>query len=535
MSKFQVRQQLAKGDDFLLQTFLGGLLGIGVGALILVFHAAIDGAISLAGRPSDWASWQIIAYPIIGASVTLLMFTRFPNRRQMGVRHVIQSLHQAPRHWPTTNAGLQLILTPVLLATGHSGGREGPAVHLGATLGAIVTERFRLPRNNLRTFVGAGTAAAIGGSFLTPLAGVAFAMEVVVMEYTVAGFLPVIMAAVVASTLVSTVSGEPLVPFPTFDQIQDPALGWVLLVGVACGLFSACFNYCTRWAERHRPAYSILLAGLVCGALGLLVQDSMGDGHELWRQLAGGQLTLALLAGWLAAKFIATSLVIGWGIPLGVISPLLWLGAGIGSWISLWVTGQWVPVYALIGMACAMGAGLMAPLAALIFVIELTGQIELILPAMLGLATAIIIHRMAHQGALFVDQLADNGFQLQLHRSNHPMHHLGAEAALQKDFVQVPRRFSGLPRKADWVVWREGPKTLGALPWLEFVRATQALAEGEALTQLEAVQLGRVKRDATLAEVVSQCQQNKWHGAYVLSHRAVRGLLIEQTLREQFQ
>ena len=535
MPKFHVRKQLAQGDDFLLQSLLGALLGIGVGMLILAFHGAIDGVILLLGKPTDWQTWQVLSYPVICALVTLAVFARFSNRRQMGVRHVIQTLHQSPKHWPTTNAGLQLLLTPLLLGAGHSGGREGPAVHLGATLGAIVTERFNLPRNNIRTFVGAGTAAAIGGSFLTPLAGVAFAMEVVVMEYTVAGFLPVIMAAVVASTLVHAVAGAPLVPFPTFDQIQDPAMVWVLIVGVACGLLSACFNQCTRWAERHRPRYSIILAGVVCAVVGLLVQDSMGDGHALWRQLAGGELTIALLAGWLLAKFVTTSLVIGWGIPLGVISPLLLLGAAMGSWISLATTGNWVPVYALIGMACTMGAGLMAPLAALIFVIELTGQVDLILPAMLGLATAIIVHRLAHQGALFVDQLADAGFELQLHRSNHPMHHLGAEAALETNFVRVPKRFKGLPDPTDYVVWQHTPRQLAVLPWAEFKAKTQDLPLDSLLSDISAPTLGRVARDATLAEVMTLCAQNEWNGGYVLDAHGIRGLLIEQELREKFQ
>ena len=87
--------------------------------------------------------------------------------------------------------------------------------------------------------VGAGTAAAIGGSFLTPLAGVAFAMEVVVLEYTVAGFLPIIVSAVVASTVVSWISGQPLVPFPNFDSMGEPALLWVALIGILAGCTSA--------------------------------------------------------------------------------------------------------------------------------------------------------------------------------------------------------------------------------------------------------------------------------------------------------
>ena len=225
MPFLKVRQHLAQSEGFILQSLLAAGLGLAVALVVLAFHGLIDLLIMAVGEPSSWEIWQVLALPTLGALIVFAILKRYPKRASFGLRHVVNELHHAPWHWPTTNAFLQFFLTPIVLASGQSGGREGPAVHLGATLGAMTTERFHLPRNNLRVMVGAGTAAAIGGSFLTPLAGVAFAMEVVVLEYTVAGFLPIIVSAVVASTVVSWISGQPSCPFQLrFDGRARPPL-----------------------------------------------------------------------------------------------------------------------------------------------------------------------------------------------------------------------------------------------------------------------------------------------------------------------
>lgn len=535
MSKFRIQQRLARGEEFVLQSLMGGILGLIVGGAVIAFHSLIDMAVNWAGQPSEWSTWQIVAYPIAGASLAALILRRWKHRRALGTGHVIQVLHESPKHWPTTNAALQFLLTPILLASGQSGGREGPAVHIGATLGAMMTEKLKLPRNNLRVFAGAGAAAAIGGSFLTPLAGVAFAMEVIVMEYTVAGFLPVIMAAVAASALVQASTGTSLVPFPTFTDISDPHMGWVLLIGIGCGLLAALFNFSARTAQRYKPRYSILLAGVLCAGVGLVIQSALGDGHDIWGELAAGQMTLTLILGWMLAKLVLTTIIVGWGLPLGLISPLLLLGAAAGSAVSLVSVGSWQPAYALIGMVSTMGAALMAPLAALIFVIELSGQADLMLPSMLALALAILTHRLSGQGALFVDQLADGGVLLNLHQSNHPLHHLGVQSALQSSIVQVPRRFAGLPSPASFVIWRGGARQMRYLPWDEFITYAESLAPGELLTAPHAPTLGRIEGHSTLAELLRMCRKESWQGGYLIEDRRVKGIIIEKTIRESFQ
>ena len=407
-------------------------------------------------------------------------------------------------------------------------------MHLGATLGAMTTERFHLPRNNLRVMVGAGTAAAIGGSFLTPLAGVAFAMEVVVLEYTVAGFLPIIVSAVVASTVVSWISGQPLVPFPNFDSMGEAATPLGCLNWHPCRMHQRAIQ---RNYPLGRTASSSLFDFVSRHRLRLGGSGFSGCLRRWTRPMArsDGRPDYSRIARWLAgSKLVMTAVVAGWGMPLGLITPLLLLGAIVGSMVSMLGTGQWLPVYALIGMACTMGAALMAPLAALVFIIELSDSTLLIAPAMLALAIAVIIHRSLGQGGLVLDQWKMQG-RPSNSISNHPLDHLGLDAALQTRLVRVSRRFAGLPRNADWVIWRQGPRTIQALAWLDFVRQTDDLDAGALLNTLDAPTLGRANADATLAEVLGLCRKHDWQGVYVIEDRQIRGIVLEEQLRAHFQ
>lgn len=100
---------------------------------------------------------------------------------------------------PLSNALVQFITGVIALASGQSGGREGPAIHLGAAGSSLIGHYMKLPNNSIRVIVGCGAAAAISASFNSPIAGVIFSMEVIIMEYTIAGFIPVILASVVAA------------------------------------------------------------------------------------------------------------------------------------------------------------------------------------------------------------------------------------------------------------------------------------------------------------------------------------------------
>jgi len=111
------------------------------------------------------------------------------------VVHVLERLARHQGHMPLRNAIIQFVTGVIALASGQSGGREGPAIHLGAAGSSLIGHYLKLPNNSIRVLVGCGAAAAISASFNTPIAGVIFSMEVIIMEYTIAGFIPANLAA----------------------------------------------------------------------------------------------------------------------------------------------------------------------------------------------------------------------------------------------------------------------------------------------------------------------------------------------------
>src|SRR5690606_38345652 len=302
------------------------------------------------------------------------------------------------------------VLSPL---SGHSVGREGPSVHLGAATGSQLGQWLRLPNNSLRSLVACGTAAAIGASFNTPLAGVAFAMEGVLMEYTIAGFLPVILAAVSATALMRLFYGDDLAfSVPSLHMESLLEIPYFLLSGLLIGALAAGFIQLLRSIARLAYGRAVVLrclaAGIGVGLCGLLVPEVMGLGYDTVNQALLGQIGLLALLAIVAFKTIATGIAIGAGLPGGVIGPTFVIGAAAGGVLGQ-LAGQLAPgaassvgFYALIGMGAMMSASLRAPLAAITAMLELTGNPNVIMPGMLTVAAATLVcSEVFKQGSVF--------------------------------------------------------------------------------------------------------------------------------------
>ena len=261
-----------------------------------------------------------------------------------------------------------------------------------------------------------GVAAAIAASFNTPLAGVIFAMEVVVTEYSVAGFAPVILSAVSATALTRGFYGA-----DTAFQVPDLALRslwelpYIVLVGAAIGVlasaFSASLAFFAARAARLPVWLGASLGGLAVGACALLAPEVMGIGYDTVNATLLGSLALGTLAAVAALKLVATTAGVGLGLPGGLIGPLLVIGAAAGGALGM-VGASVVPqyasttgFYALMGMGAMMAGALHAPLAALAAMLELTGNPNIIWPGMLAAITAFGVSRQVFRRRPIFEEL----------------------------------------------------------------------------------------------------------------------------------
>ena len=417
------RRYLTSYESLLAYSVLGLAGGVASGLVVLGFEVTISTLAGLWGVGNDgedfeaMRQWTHFALPAGGALILGLVYTLLkPADRETGIVHVISGMHSRYGALPLRNAALQFLGGAFALASGQSGGREGPSVHLGGAVNSLLGQRLGLPNNSLRVLVACGTAGGIAAAFHTPLAGVIFAMEVIVAQYTVIGFIPIMLAAVSASAVSYILSGsEPLFNLPAVSLASLGEIPFILLLGLCCGLAVAAFIRLLKTAGgmSHWPvAVRFAFAGSVTGLLALGVPQILGIGYDSLGLVLDGEIALSLLLMIALCKLIATATSCGMGLPVGLIGPSLLIGACIGGalYIILEMLGldlaSHPALYVIIGMGAAMGATLNAPLAAILAVIELTHTVSIGMPAMLAIIVASLTNtvlfnqRSAHQTVL---------------------------------------------------------------------------------------------------------------------------------------
>jgi CIC family chloride channel protein len=368
----------------------------------------------------------------------------------MGVVHVLERLEYHQGHLPLKNAVIQFFMAGLALLSGQSVGREGPSVHLGATAGSVLGRSLRVPNNGVRTLVGCGVAAAISAAFNTPLAGVIFAMEVVIMDYTVMGFTPVILAAVSATSLTRIVYGDATVftlPEMQPESIYD--LPMVALLGAFIGCVAASFIQFTLYATNFLKSWAIwirtTLAGLITGIIAMVLPEVMGTGYDTVNSLLFAQIGLFGVFLLMLAKLVATSTAIGLGIPAGLIGPTVFIGAAAGGLIGYIAQTispelQGPGYYAMLGMSAMMAATLQAPLAALIFLLELTGQQAVILPGMAAVIIASMMTRVVfNKTSIYQHLLLARGLDYRNTAMSKELRRIGVASVMEKNIRRHAR------------------------------------------------------------------------------------------------
>lgn len=485
MSRLEALPQLA---------LLGLVTGILTGAVVIGFRWVAEWsqvAILPSGTEDDFESLSAagrFVLVITGAVAIGAVMQVLKSPPRLGVVHVIERLQYHQGQLPLLASVIQFVTAAAAIVCGHSVGREGPTVHLGAATASVLGQRLRLPNNSIRTLVGCGVAGAIAAGFNTPLAGVIFAMEVVLMEYTIAGFIPIILAAVSATALTRTLYGHEAVFMAT--QWQWNAVGelpYILCLGIVAGILAGAFTWITTHSASISSSLPIfartLLGGLAVAVIAVFVPEVMGIGYDTVNDALAGNVLLGALLIITVAKLLATSLCIGLGSPGGLIGPTIVIGATTGAMTGLAVNavaGADVSpgFYAMLGMGAMMGAVLQAPLAALLALLELTASPNVIMPGMAAVVSAAMVSSIVmRQGSIYRLMMLSSGLDFR----NDPMHQalsrIGIARAMNRRIARTPPVVSPaaaaslLADEPQWVLIREdaGPP-LALLPAADLAR-----------------------------------------------------------------
>lgn len=488
------RRALASIDSMPQFAILGVVSGLVTGLVMVAFRALIELPLSgvMAGDPENFEALDIsflILLPVGGSLVLAALYALLaPESHRVGIVHVLERLARHQGYLPWRNALTQFIGGIIALASGFSGGREGPALHLGAAGSSLLGQALKLPNNSIRILVGCGAAAAISASFNTPLAGVIFSMEVILMEYTVAGFIPVILAAVTATLINQAVYGSSAAFVMPADMAMSSMrdIPFLILQGVTIGIIAALFVRLTQNLHRIAPRrlwVRFVCAGIVTALLGILSPEILGVGYDTVNAALHGEVFITVLILVCALKIIATATTIAMGVPVGVIGPTLFIGATAGGVLAHIGASAYPDVassagfYAVIGMGAMMGAVLQAPLAALLAVIELTQNTAIVLPAMMVI---IIANLTASQifgiKSIFITQMEYLGLEYRQNPLSMHLNRASVASIMSRSFERVPAELdveairAVISQKPTWLLVDVAERTPGfILPTVDVI------------------------------------------------------------------
>ena len=492
------RLHLAHPDALVQLSLLGLMTGVLAGGVIVLFRVAVESTLAgiLPGSlPENYEAlplWLRLLLPLLGGLIIGAIFHQATaDERVLGVAKVMERMAYHQGHISLHSFLLQFVGAALAIISGHSVGREGPHVFLGGAAGSLLGQYLTLPNNSIRTMVGCGTAAAIAASFNTPLAGVIFALEVIMMEYSLASFIPVILAAVSANTIsILVFENQPAMLVPELQLSSLGEMPLLILLGISAGAVSALFiqllQLLTQWAQQYPFWQRTTLAGALVGVMSLFVPEVMGIGYDTVNSALRGEIGLALLAILVVFKLLATVASLGLGIPGGMIGPALFIGATLGSLVGLLVqmllpqANIDVSLYALLGMGAVMGGSLQAPLAALTAMMELTYSPQIIMPGMLVIVVAALTaSELFRKESLFITMLKANGMDYEANPIMQTLRRIGVASVMHKSFrrtgVRIDREKAEtlLATEPEWLLVHDQQDPITLMPAVDLARYIQ--------------------------------------------------------------
>ncbi|MFK7890393.1 MAG: chloride channel protein [Granulosicoccus sp.] len=388
---------------------------LGYGAASEIRYAQI-----IAARPD----WQVVLVPTVGGLLIGLLMQALPGRRYHGIADVMEACAVNSARMPVRSGIGAGLAAAVSLGVGAPLGREGPAVHIGASISAWIAERLTLDHKQSLALLGCGAAAAVAVSFNTPIAAVIFALEVIVGYYTLRVFAPIVIAVMLAMLVREYFLGnQPLFPVLPHTLLSHWELMLFAVVGVLGALLAKSVlvitgSLETLWKSTTVPRWvQPAVAGCIIGLFATQLPHVMGIGVEGTLLALRGVLESEVLLYLLLAKLFLVCLALSSGFAGGVFGPAIFMGAMMGGLV--WVAGQSLGltlsdqgVYATIGMAAVSSALLGAPISTVLMVFELTRDYGITLGVMTATAFASTAMRSGEHASFFRWQLARRNVSL---------------------------------------------------------------------------------------------------------------------------
>jgi CIC family chloride channel protein len=435
-------------------------VGTGAGAGALIFRYLILGFTLVFSGHRDYSAaghaphpllpllgpWFVVLAPVVGGFIYGPLVDRFAREaRGHGVPEVMLAVARHGGRIRPQVAIVKSLASALCIGSGGSVGREGPIVQIGSALGSTVGQALRVPETRLRLLVACGAAGGISATFNAPIAGVVFALELILRDFEAESFGVVVLSSVIANVVGRAGAGSvPFLALPPFHL----ASSWEFVLYAGLGLVAAVVGVTFirvlygvedladrlwRGPEWLRPG----AGGLVVGLILLALPQMYGVGYPVLEEAIRGSYGVTFLLILLAGKIVATSVTIGIGGSGGVFAPSLFMGAMLGTAYGR-LAGRLLPAiagsagaYGLVGMGAVFAAAARAPMTAVIIIFELTGEYQIILPLMFAIVLAAGIGNLLTEDTIYTLKLRRRGIDITAGRRPDPIGGLHVRDAMQ--------------------------------------------------------------------------------------------------------
>ena len=320
---------------------------------------------------------------------------------------------------------IKSLASAICIGTGGSVGREGPIVQIGSAIGSSIGQIFKISADRIRTLVGCGAAAGIAATFNAPIAGSMFALEIILGDFGLATFSPIVISSVVATAVCRHFLGDmPAFSVPVYHLISAWELPLYVVLGLFCALVAVSFTSVLYKLEDlfdvfKFPEYlKAVVGGTLLGAMALLFPHLLGVGYPAIDMALGQDMAWWLLFLLILFKIIATSITIGSGGSGGIFAPSLFIGAMAGGFFGSFVHNVFPGVtaapgaYSIVGMGAVVSGTTHGPLSAILILFEMTGDYKIILPLMIACIISSLAAGLLLEDSIYTLKLARRGVNI---------------------------------------------------------------------------------------------------------------------------
>jgi CIC family chloride channel protein len=403
--------------------------------------------------------WWKVLTPAVGGLIVGLIIVRFAaEAKGHGVPEVMEAVALRGGRIRPRVVVAKLIASGVCIASGGSVGREGPIVQIGSAIGSTVGQWLRVGERRMRTLVGCGAAAGIAATFNAPVAGALFAVEIILGDFGVTQFSPIVISSVTATVVSRHFLGDfPAFEVPAYHLVSANELFAYGALGIIAGLVALLFVRTLYSAEDlfdklRSPAFlRPAIGGALIGVIAIRFPEIFGVGYEAINEALTGNLGWKLLLMLVVVKIVAVSLTIGSGGSGGIFAPSLFIGAMAGGAVGTVVHSLWPEMsgspgaYALVGMGAVVAAGTHAPITAIVMIFELTGDYKIILPLMISCIIATLLATRLQTASIYTLKLLRRGVDIRGGLSANVLGHLTARDAMRTEYAEVGRADQLMP------------------------------------------------------------------------------------------